>query len=385
MVSDPDFKRIWIPEWVKKIARPALKVLHRKPTFPPSVITQPTGRLKPGEGPLTLVVGVDHRFNQNKPDAGMVCRLGMCRGFEQLGIPYLLTDVRDLAEILPSTPNPICWLSEPQYDLIDRRTLRTLRNYPLFVWLDPWFAGSERFYRENNYLDYIEAWTVSRHRKVLDSQPRFGYFADVESRMCFHEEWIRRGMRVGSIPLACDTTQYHPQVSRVPEFEGIRMAFVGGYWPFKAIQLDKYLRPFEEELIVYGYSPWPYKGYRGLIPPEAEPSLYHQALLSPTINEPQVVNFVGLNERVFKVLGSGGATIVDAIPAYRELFSEDELPIPRDEKEFTEIAREMLRNKDLRQKYSRCGRDAVISRHTYVHRARSILSAMDLDFPEAKM
>ena len=66
------------------------------------------------------------------------------------------------------------------------------------------------------------------------------------------------------------------------------------------------------------------------------------------------------------------------MPAYRELFSDDELLLPRDEHEFADIIYEMLKNKQMREKYGAAGYNAVISRHTYEHRVSKVLQELEL-------
>jgi spore maturation protein CgeB len=157
------------------------------------------------------------------------------------------------------------------------------------------------------------------------------------------------------------------------------MAFVGGYWPYKAQQFDLYLKPYQEKLKVFGYSPWPYAGYGGQLPEKQEPSLYHQAKLSPTVNEPHVsLMGIDINERVFKVLGSGGMTITDATPAYREWFTEEELLVPTSVNEFHQLVNQLLTDEDFSRQYRNKGYQAVTTRHTYTHRAKLTLSLFEI-------
>ena len=182
------------------------------------------------------------------------------------------------------------------------------------------------------------------------------------------------------MPFACDTTVYRPDAPERPEFCDIELAFVGGYWDTKGRQIDRYLRPLEDRLVIYGYNEWPYRGYRGGLPPDHEASLYRQARLSPTINEPSVAVLHGqINERVFKILGSGGVTVVDAIPAYRDFFSADEIPLPRNPDEFLELVSELVRDESARERFRERGRSAVLERHTYLHRARELAERLGVE------
>jgi len=65
-----------------------------------------------------------------------------------------------------------------------------------------------------------------------------------------------------------------------------RWHLVGGYRAYKNIQYDKYLKPYEDVLTVYGYNRWPYKGYGGLLPEDDEKVLYQNARVCPSLSEP---------------------------------------------------------------------------------------------------
>jgi spore maturation protein CgeB len=157
------------------------------------------------------------------------------------------------------------------------------------------------------------------------------------------------------------------------------MAFVGGYWGYKAMQFDRYLKPYADQLKVFGYSTWPYAGYGGQLPVSKEPSLYRQARLSPTINEPHVEMMgVDQNERVFKVLGSGGMTITDATTTYREWFTRDELLVPENISEYHDMVRLALNDDGFNHRQRESGRRAIQERHTYAHRAREVLKYLNI-------
>ncbi|MBN1764199.1 MAG: glycosyltransferase [Sedimentisphaerales bacterium] len=369
-----------IPSRLKRLARPLRGILQGDITRRRANITEPTGVIRPGEGSATLVAAVSYRFNQDRPDAMMTCRMGLCRAFEQMGFPYLLAEVRDLTGILPEIDNPFICIFGADYDVMDWETVNLLKRYPLFVWVNPWFEDSDLFFAEHGLDSALWDWPAEHRRKILESEPDFVYTATVESGLNFFSEWARHGLKILSLPLACDTSLYNLSAPFRPEFSGIKMAFVGGYWPSKGRQMDTYLRPFEDDLVIYGYNQWPYRGYRGQLSREAEPSLYREARVSPSINEPSVQLLRGqINERIFKVLGSGGVTVVDAVPAYRELFTEDELPIPRDEHEFEDMARQIIADDTLRRRLAQKGCEAVINRHTYRHRAAQILPELNLE------
>jgi hypothetical protein len=370
-----------IKESIKRLLRPVIWSIKKTTGILRANITEPTGDLPlyNGSNNYTFVVAVGPSFDQNRPDAMMTYRMGYCNAFEQLGIPYIIVDVNDLNMILPTLTNPLCMLFAMDYKIMSRRTIQTIKRYPKFVWVYPWFNKSKEFFNAHGLDARIWTLPIGLCKKILDSEPSFVFTATVEAGLHFFEKWSKHGQQLVSLPLGCDTALYNRGALYRKEFEGVQIAFVGGYWESKGKQIDKYLRPFEEDLIIYGYNKWPYQGYRGLLPRESEPSLYRQAKVSPTINEPTVKLLRGqINERVFKILGSGGMTIVDAVPSYRELFTEEELIIPKDVNEFYSVLRELLTNDSLRCQFSQRGYEAVIARHTYIHRARQILQKIGI-------
>jgi hypothetical protein len=369
-----------IPSPVKKLLRPLRDAWAERSRR--AIITEPVGRLDPRAGRATFVVAVGPKFNQNVPNAYMTARMGYCRAFESLGVPYLIADLHDLPRTLAEVPRPVVMLVGDDYGspAMTRATLAALRRHPHFVWVNPWFRGSDAFFAEHDLDPATWDWPAAQRERILDGQPSFVFTATVPGGLEFFEQWDRHGVPTASLPLACDTTLYTPDAPLRDDFRGVKLAFVGGYWESKGRQIDAYLRPFEDELTIYGYSQWPYRGYRGQLPRDAEPSLYRQALLCPTINEPTVRLLRGqINERVFKVLGCGSATVVDAVPAYRELFTDDELPIPGDAAEFGATVRRLLADEAERKAWARRGYEAVMRRHTYVHRVREALRLLKLE------
>lgn len=352
--------------------------LTGKPWQP--VITAPQGELALGSSSYTFVVVVGPNFNQTIPNAATTCRMGWCRGFEQLGIPYLLLSIFELSDKLPEIPKPICWISGNDYAYLSRKNLKALKDFPHMVWVNTWFKNDTTYYQRNNFPQM--SWSRTRVRKILSSEPALLFTISPESSFEFYEGWLENNATLVSLPLACDTKLYKKETPILAKFEDIKMAFVGGYWPYKARHFDEYLRPYEDRLNVFGYSPWPYKHYGGGISETEEPSLYKQALISPVINEPHVsVMGVDINERVFKVLGSNGFAVTDATPSYREWFSRDELLVPENPDEYHQIVEHALENPEFTSHYRDKGREAILTRHTYAHRAQRALEYLGISLP----
>lgn len=339
-------------------------------------IHTPTGKLDPSQADLTFVLAVGPTFDQDLPIAMMVARMGYCHAFEELGIPYLIADVRDLPKVVQRVPNAFIMYAAEDIAYLPSRSVRLLRRYRSAVWVPPWFQGSDRFFASHGLDSSLWDLPAGLRRKIVSLEPKFCFTATVPSGLCYFENWTREGVPAVSLPLACDTSIYRPEPPLVPEFAGVGMTFVGGYWTTKGAQIDEYLRRFEDELVIYGYSRWPYGGYRGQLPQDgSESSLYRQARVCPVVNEPTVALLRGqINERVFKVLGSRGCPVVDAVPAYRELYSEDELLIAEDADHFEHLVRHLLADEDLNRTMRLKGFQATMERHTYRHRAEEYLA-----------
>jgi len=312
-------------------------------------------------------------FNVDRPNAGVTIRLGYCNGFAEIGVRYRLVEPRFLAQEVERCELPIVSLSCHDYPQLNRRALRLLRRVRHFVWVDPWFDGMTEFYAERR-LDPPPL-NKEIQAAVLDSEPSFLWGTVPPSGLEFYGSWENHGARVVSLPLACDTTRYFPDPAD-QRFSDVRIAFVGGYWPYKNIQYEKYLRPYEAILRVYGYNRWPYAGYVGQLADQDERVLYQNASLSPALSEPHA-EFIGdIVERPFKVMGSGGFTITDAVPFYRELFSPSELLVPSSVDEYHDMVSTALTDKNLNHHYRTAGFEAILRRHTYAHRAHEVMALL---------
>ena len=360
---------------VKKYAKRLLKPSSIKPVLG----DQPYGG--PESSPITFVMVCRQGFDINKPNANSAIRLGFCRGFAQIGVRYQLVSVWELASVLPRLEKPIIFLSSYDYLDINKKTRRLLRKYPHFVWGTPDLNIMKRAYEKFNFSYHGIPDTL--YKGVAESEPTFIMTPVPESALQFYSTWLKYCPRVESVPLACDTTRYFKEPKN-RKYETVKMAFVGGYWEKKAFQFDKYLKPYEDILQVYGYSKWPYRGYHGFLPENEERILYQNACVSSAIGEPHAEIMGDIVERVFKIMGSGGFAVTDVVPFYRDLFEPDELLVPTSVEAYHDMVRQALGNEDFNLKYRQKGYEAVMARHTYAHRARSILSMLDIKLETEK-
>lgn len=356
------------------LARRFIKPARSKPLLPDNVWGGPE------DAPYTFVMVVREGFVAGKSNANSTIRMAYCRAFEKLGFRYRLVSSFDLGDILPETRNPFIFLSVYDYLDFGRVTRRNLRRYPHFVWANPDAPVLREVYSRHGIRPHLLPDSV--YGIVSDSCPVFVWAPAPPSALGAYAKWARAGIPVRSLPQACDTERYYPAPEEL-DYRDVQLAFVGGYWPKKAVHFDTYLRPYEDLLTVFGYSKWPYKGYKGLLAEDDEKVLYQNARLCPAINEPHAETTGDIVERVYKIMGSGGLAITDAVHFHRELFSSDELLIPSSVEEYHEMVHQALLDDSLNRGYRARGFRAILARHTYSARAQTIARWLDISVPDA--
>jgi hypothetical protein len=352
----------------------AKRMLSSRPPFP--VLGSHVAGGRP-DAPVTLAMVCGYGYDVHKPNAGSTFRVGLSRGFAEIGAAYRFLGVHEIRSVVPTLKRPIVAISAYDYLYMDRGTVQFLKKYPTVVWIDPDFAVLRDFWASLG-IDYRIRLTPDIVKKVLESEPAFVWANTTQSHLDKFSDWLKRGLRVVPLPLALDTARYYPEPES-KKYNEVRMAFVGGYWPKKAIQFETYLRPYERDLVIYGYSPWPYSGYRGMLPEDDERILYQNARVSPAISESDVAVTGDVVERVYKVLGSGGLAVTDVAPVYADLFTRDEALTPNSVDEYHDMVQLALKDDTFNAKYRKSGRAAVLNRHTYAHRARTILEELELN------
>jgi len=328
------------------------------------------------EAPYTFVVITRPGFDINALCAASPIRLGYMRGFAQIGIPSRLVSVFEVERVLPKIHQPLVFLSGYEYMDMTSAAREMLRGYPHFVWIDVDYEVIQEIYGAYGITQPRPPEKASEY--ILESNPSFVFTEMTPSSLKHCSFWQRSGLRLVSLPLACDVERYYPDPMSL-KYSGTKMAYVGGYWPAKAIQFDKYLRPYENMLTVFGYNAWPYIGYRGALPIDDERILYQNARVCPVIGTPCTATIGEISERIFKVMGSGGLAVTDVTPAYRELFTEDELLAPESMDEYHNMIQRALSNDESVRGYRERGRQAILERHTYAHRAKAILGYLGID------
>lgn len=244
MITSKTFRSIY-PFWM------LVKRVFRGKSIKPRILNH-SPQPSESKNTITFVMIVSPEFDQRVPNASQTARLGWCHGFEKIGIPYRIISILELHRFLPMLHHPICWITESDYRFLTRKNLEILKNVPHIVWVNPWFHGEEKYYRDNGtpYLSGLK-WV---RQSVLESVPSIVFTISPPSSFVFYEQWIKQGVKFCSLPLAWDEITYPKNPIYDPKFENVIIAFVGGYWNYKARQLDRYLYRYASNLTVFGYS-----------------------------------------------------------------------------------------------------------------------------------
>ena len=198
--------------------------------------------------------------------------------------------------------------------------------------------------------------------------------------------WGGIGVPYISLLNACDLYVYLGGKVR-PEL-ACDVAFVGGRWPFKAINIDPYILPLCHsssglKTKIFGNKPWPVANWMGPISLEDERDLYCSATISPSVSEPHATDVHAgggwdIVERNYKILGSGGMLVSDYVEEARDLFTEQELPMFKTPAEYHEAVQHFAASPDEAACRSVWGRRAVLMKHTYHHRVADLFDAFGM-------
>lgn len=207
----------------------------------------------------------------------------------------------------------------------------------------------------------------------------------------YHQNWIEKthnrwrdiGIEPVSMLHAADVFSYANGIED-PELAS-DVSFVGGYWPYKAQSLDKYILRLchpvgKYNVKIYGSQSWPVIQHAGRISNHREKNVYRSATISPNISEPHSQDFgYDIIERPFKVLMSGGFCISDYVESMaKDVFNNNEIVFAKTPEEFEELVKHFLRFPEERTVYAKNGYKTIIEKHTYFHRVSRIFKKLNM-------
>ncbi len=195
-----------------------------------------------------------------------------------------------------------------------------------------------------------------------------------------HNYFESIGIKPISLMMCADTFEYNN--AKFDKKLKCDIGFVGGYWPYKAQVMDRYLTPLlhplgKYKVKIFGNQPWPVNQYCGLIVDSDVKNLFRSAKICPNLSEPHAQEYgFDVNERIFKILYAGGFCVSDNVEGYK-MFG-DGIVIANSPEDFRDKI-EYYVNTDEgtidRSFIIKKGQDFVTENHTGFHRIATIMEA----------
>ncbi len=184
---------------------------------------------------------------------------------------------------------------------------------------------------------------------------------------------------IGVLP-AADAEEY--SLGSFDEKLECQIGFVGGYWPYKGQNLDKYIIPLcypvgKYNVKIFGNQAWPVSQYMGSASNQTVRNLFASSVICPNISEPHANAFgFEVNERVFKLAASKSFFISDHIASLTEdIFTQGEAVVAESPQQFHDLVEDVINNPDIRESHINACYATVMKHHTYKHRAKQIIES----------
>lgn len=270
---------------------------------------------------------------------------------------------------------------------LDRATIGCIKNYPKMKVVlkgGNWGRGESEIDKNK----YPIVFTSDKEKKLLEKLKAesgkpdliIGHYHpnQIEYTMA---GWANIGIEPMNIMNAADICLFHkgqadPQLA-------CDISFVGGYWKYKAENLDKYIVPLcnpvgKHNIKIFGNQKWSVPQYLGNIADGRIKDLYASSVVCPNVSEPHS-NLFGWDvvERPFKIVSSGGFLLMDYVESAAADVFGDSVQYYSNYKELTDLIDFYKKNPDRRN--SQAAYNRVIQGHTYHHRMADLL--MELNYP----
>jgi glycosyltransferase involved in cell wall biosynthesis len=237
-----------------------------------------------------------------------------------------------------------------------------LKKYPVLVARDDEKEMILRLREECGKPNYLE---IHYHENVVPQT---------------HSEWIKNGIPTVSQLSAADIFEFRN--GKFDERFRSDLTFIGGYWPYKAQVLDKYLLPLCKTSLnvkIFGNAVWPVPQYCGLIGEKYTAAALASAKICPNLHEPhsQVYGY-DIIERPFKLLSNKCFVVSDYVEGLVDILPEGIIYAASPEA-FKEKIFQYLEDERARKACAEIGYNAVMAGHTYFHRVADMLGRLGLE------
>ena len=202
-----------------------------------------------------------------------------------------------------------------------------------------------------------------------------------------HSKYSSIGIDAKSLIMCADVHEYCDGV--YDDSLACDIGFVGGYWPYKGIVIDKYLTPLCDpvgnyNIKIFGNQPWHVNQYCGIIGDKGVKNLFASAKICPNLSEPHAQQYgFDINERCFKILCAGGFCISDNVESIRKIFKNNGVVFADSPQDFKNKIDYNLDNPNERQEIAKAGKKFVLENHSNFHRCAQILSYFNCEAESA--
>ncbi len=199
-----------------------------------------------------------------------------------------------------------------------------------------------------------------------------------------HNKWDSIGLHVNGLLLSADITTYFPPITKIEKFNN-DITFVGGKWPYKAQNLDKYISP-----LLYPGTPWKVKIFGsgwsspnclGRCSDETARYFYANSVISPNCFEQHSVEFGhDVNQRTYEIGACGGFQISQRVKSVEEdIYNDYEIIFVDSPEGFFEQCKYFLNNPEETIPYRKLAMNTVFRKHTNLHRCIELFKLINED------
>jgi len=162
------------------------------------------------------------------------------------------------------------------------------------------------------------------------------------------------------------------------------IGYVGGYWPYKARSLDKYIsrlcneKLFDLNIKIFGNG-WNLPQHLGNLNFGDDNLLFNNSKICINISEEHSYIFPDFIERLFKCPIANGFLISDNVKDIERIYPNGELPVFKTYEEMIGLIDFYLKNDEERNNLLNKQKTAILSSHTYYHRINKMLTLLNLE------
>lgn len=224
---------------------------------------------------------------------------------------------------------------------------------------------------------------ISLIRELRDSCGRpdflFSHYHQDEINIT-HSRWTDDNFKVVGLMNAANLFDYVK--GQEQEKYKTDLCFVGGYWPYKAITLDKYILPLcsgKYKIRIFGNQPWNTNKYYGFLPQTEERHVLKSAKICLNVHElhSQELGY-DVIERPFKLISNKCFVVSDYVLRLHRIFPE--MPMAKTPEEFENLVDFWIKDEQQEEKRAIIDRQykEVLDKHTYFDRCAQIFYSFGL-------